>query len=220
MYKKIYFWDNNNICIKMYKRSELSLNLTNREIKVGHSVKKERMNGLVPGILYGKEIGNVLVEVDEKELAKELFSSGEHGILNYSINGNNGRGVLKEVQRHPVSHKIIHIDLEQILENEEMQLEVPIQYIGEEWLNKRGAILQKEKTVVKVSCRADILPKTIKIDVSKGEVGAVYRYEDLEIDKKISIIDNIEGVIASVSNENKLTAELFKEEIEEKQVTD
>ncbi|PRR82909.1 50S ribosomal protein L25 [Clostridium vincentii] len=196
------------------------MNLTNRKIKVGYSVKKERMNGSVPGILYGKKIGNVLVEVDEKELAKELFSSGEHGILNYSINGNNERGVLKEVQRHPVSHKIIHIDLEQISENEEMQLEVPIQYVGEEWLNKRGAILQKEKTVVKVSCRADVLPKTIKIDVSKGEVGAVYRYEDLEIDKKISIIDNIESVIASVSNENKLTAELFKEEIEEKQVTD
>ena len=181
--------------------------------------EKEGM-GLVPGILYGKKIGNVLVEVGEMELGKEISSSGEHGILNYNINGNNERAILKEVQRDPVSHKIIHIDLERISENEQIQLEVPIQFLGEEWLNKRGAVLQKEKAVVKVSCRADALPKAIKIDVSKGEVGAVYRYKDLEIAEEISIIDNIDGVIASISNEHKLTSELLKEEMEEKELTD
>jgi large subunit ribosomal protein L25 len=154
------------------------------------------------------------------ELGKEISSSGEHGILNYNINGNNERAILKEVQRDPVSHKIIHIDLERISENEQIQLEVPIQFLGEEWLNKRGAVLQKEKGVVKVSCREDSLPKAIKIDVSKGEVGAVYKYKDLEIAEEISIIDNINGVIASISNEHKLTSELLKEELEQKELAD
>jgi len=192
-----------------------SLDLRKREMESGHYAKRERRQGLIPGVLYGKKIGNLLFEVGEMELGKEISSSGEHGILNYKLNGHNERAILKEVQRDPVSHKIIHVDLEKIAENEQIQSEVPIQFIGEEWLNKRGAVLQKEKGVVKVSCSADDLPKTIKIDVSKGELGAVYRNKDLEIGKEISIVDNIEGVIASISNERKITSELLKEEMEE-----
>jgi large subunit ribosomal protein L25 len=184
-------------------------------MKSGHYAKRERRHGLVPGVLYGKKIGNLLFEVGEMELGREITSSGEHGILNYNLNGSSERAILKEVQRDPVSHKIIHIDLERISENEEIQSEVPIQFLGEEWLNKRGAVLQKEKGVVKVNCHPDALPKTIKIDVSKGELGAVYRCKDLEIGKELSIIDNIDGVIASISNERKITSELLKEEMEE-----
>jgi len=194
-----------------------SLDLTKRQRRLGHDAKRERRHGLIPGVLYGKKIGNLLFEVGEMELVKEICSSGEHGILSYNLNGNDERAILKEVQRDPVSHKIIHIDLERISENEEIQSEVPIQFLGEEWLNKRGAVLQKEKGVVKVGCRADILPKAIKIDVSKGELGSVYRYKDLEIGEEISIIDNIEGVIASISNERKVTSDLLIEEIEEKE---
>ncbi|HEY5524298.1 MAG TPA: 50S ribosomal protein L25 [Clostridium sp.] len=197
-----------------------SLDLKKRQIKLGHYVKRERRHGLVPGVLYGKKIGNLLFEVGEMELVNEISSSGEHGILSYSINGNDERAILKEVQRDPVSHKIIHIDLEKIWENEQIQSEVPIQFIGEQLLKKRGAILQKEKGVVKVSCMADAFPKSIKIDVSKGKVGSVYRYKDLEIGEEISISDNINCVIASISNEKKLTSELLKEELEEKELTD
>lgn len=195
-----------------------SLDLTKRQMKSGHYAKRERRHGLVPGVLYGKKIGNLLFEVGEMELVNEISFSGEHGILNYNLNGNNERAIVKEVQRDPVSHKIIHIDLERIAKNEQIQSEVPIQFLGEDWLNKRGAVLQKERGVVKVSCSADDLPKSIKIDVSKGELGAVYRNKDLEIGKEIAIVDNIDGVIASISNERKVTSELLKEEIEEKEL--
>lgn len=192
-----------------------SLDLTKRQIKSGHYAKRERRQGLIPGVLYGKKTGNLLFEVGAMELGREISSSGEHGILNYNLNGRNERAILKEVQRDPVSHKIIHIDLEKIAENQEIQSEVPIQFLGEEWLNKKGAVLQKERGVVKVSCSAESLPKTIKIDVSKGELGVVYKYKDLEVGEEISIIDNIDGVIASISNERKITSELLKEEIAE-----
>ncbi|MEG1004227.1 50S ribosomal protein L25 [Clostridium sp.] len=181
--------------------------------KVNHGGKKARAKGLVPGVLYGREIRNFMFEVGLLELDKEVSSIGEHGILNIELNGTKQSALIKEVQREPVNHEIIHLDLEAIDKNEKIQTEVPIQYIGEKLLTKKGAVLQKEKDVVKVSCDATELPKSIKIDVSRGINGSVYRLEDLEIASEISIVEDLNAVIASISNERKLVSELVEEEM-------
>lgn len=189
------------------------LQLKDRNITKSHEARKERKHGFIPGVLYGKKVGNYLFEVGEMELGKELSSSGDHGIINYDFNGETKKGILKEVQRDPVTHKVMHIDLEAIEDHQEIQSEVPIQFIGEEWLNRKGQVLQKERSVVKVSCDSEDLPKSISIDVSKGTLGSVYKFSDLEIASELSIVDDINTVIAAISNEKKLTSELMEEEV-------
>lgn len=191
-----------------------TLNLMKREKNTSHSAKKDRKRGLVPGVLYGKGVQNLLFEVGQLELDREISSAGQHGILNFNLNGESHKALLKEVQRDAVSHNIIHVDLEDICENQVIQSEVPISFVGEEWLKKQGAVLQKEKDLVKVQCNVDQLPKSIKIDVSKGGVGSVFRYSDLEVAAEISIVDDIKSVVASISNERKLVSELGEEELE------
>lgn len=190
------------------------LQLKDRNITKSHEARKERRHGFVPGVLYGKKVGNFLFEVGEMELGKELSHSGDHGIINYDFNGEVKKGILKEVQRDPVSHRVMHIDLEAIEDHQEIQSEVPIQYVGEEWLNRKGQVLQKEKSVVKVCCNSEDLPKAISIDVSNGTLGSVYKLADLEIASEISIVDDINTVIAAISNEKKLTSDLMEEEEE------
>ncbi len=190
----------NNLCLK------------ERNLGKGHNAKRERKEGYIPGVIYGKKMKNLLFEVSDLELAREISSVGDHGMLNFTINGSEEKALIKEVQRDPVSHKIIHIDLEEVSGNEEIQSEVPIQFVGEEWLNNRGAVLQKEKMVVKVNCRADELPKSVSIDVSQGKLGDLYRFGDLELGCEISIVDDLQGVIASISNERKLVSDLQVEE--------
>lgn len=205
-----------NLDVRKGGKTLNNLNLTKRENKTSHWAKKERKLGKVPGVLYGKGVGNLLFEIGELELSREIYSTGEHGVINYSLDGSDHIGLLKEVQRDPVTHKIIHVDLEEVQGDNIVQSEVPIQYVGEEWISKRGAILQKEQDLVKVACRVDELPKSIKIDVSKGGLGAVFRYADLEIGEEISILDDVKGVIASISNEKRLVSELGEEEKEDK----
>lgn len=192
-----------------------TLYLKKRENKTSHWAKKERRSGLVPGVIYGKEIANLLFEIGELELAREICSTGEHGIVNYTLDGKENQALLKEVQRDPVSHKIIHVDLEQLNGDKDIQCEIPIQYVGEEFINKRGGVLQKEQDLVKVSCKASSLPKSVKIDVSNAAVGSVFRYADIEMGEEISILDDIKAVIASVSLEKKVVSEVMDEEIKE-----
>ncbi|MGL5153191.1 MAG: 50S ribosomal protein L25 [Clostridium sp.] len=192
-----------------------NLNVNKREKTNAQSASKLRKKGLVPGVLYGKKLGNLLFEIGEMELGREFTSGGEHGLVNVNCDGESYDALIKDVQRDPVTHKVIHLDLEAIDGDKKVTSEVPIHFIGEEWIANKGQILQKEKGVVKVSCAANKLPKSFSVDVSSAHSGSVYRYCDLEVGGEISIIDDLETVIAAVSNESRLNAQLAEEEKEE-----
>ena len=108
---------------------------------------------------------------------------------------------IKEIQRDSVSHRIIHVDMEEITKDKTITADIPINYIGEENLSSSGAIVQREKNNVRVSCTAEKLPKFINVDVSKAQVGNVFKVADLELGSEISIVDNIDSIIALISIE-------------------
>ena len=195
-----------------------NLEMNKRFIDVPNSAKKARRNGKVPGVLYGKRMNNLLFEVGELELCHEIAANGEHGVLEFSLDGEGHRGLIKEVQRDPVTNKIIHLDLEELKGKNKIISSVPIHYIGEEYLNKKGIVVQKEKDSVKVECSIEALPKYIDFNIGTGDVGSVYKFGDLEVASEISILDDLNSVIASISYERKTVVEnneLAKEDVKE-----
>lgn len=198
-----------------------NLELNKRPEGVSNSAKKARRNGKVPGVIYGRKMSNFLFEVGELELAHEISKTGEHGVIFFDMNGEQHKGLIKEVQRDPVTNKIIHLDLEELKGKNTIVSSVPIHYVGEEYINKKGIVLQKEKDSVKVECSVESLPKYIDFNVGTGEVGSVYKFGDLEVASEISIMDDLNSVIASISYERKtvsddmeLAEELDKESAE------
>lgn len=182
-----------------------NLNVKSRENCKNNHVKKNRKKGLVPGILYGKGMKNLLFEIGELELNHVIVKEGSHGIFNIQLDGENHDTLIKEVQRDPVSRKIIHIDLEKIDNKKKIVSNIPIHYVGETFINNKiGAILQKDKDSIKVKCTADNLPKFINIDVSRANIGDQFKVSDVEFSSEISIIDSLDTVIASIGYEQKL----------------
>jgi large subunit ribosomal protein L25 len=167
-----------------------------------HSAKKIRRGGGVPGILYGEKLRNIMFEISEMELNKEILKGGEHGIINVDINGTTHKTLIKEIQRDPVNHNLIHIDLEEINGNKTIISEVPIMFNGEAMVGKTGGILQKEKDIVKIQCKADKLPKYINVDLRECKVGDVFRLGDLEVAEEITFMEDMNSVIASITGGN------------------
>ena len=183
-----------------------NLNVSERNGNIANSAKKCRREGKVPGIFYGRDVQNFMFEISELELNREISCVGEHGILSFNIGSEEKTALVKEIQRDPVTHKIVHIDINEIEKGNKIQTEVPIQYIGEEILATHGIVLQKERDSVKVSCETDKLPKNIKIDISNSFPGDIFKYSDLECGEEISIIDDLNTVIAAVSNQKKIVS--------------
>ena len=180
----------------------------NKRIKnTSNSAKKERKKGKIPGIIYGKKLGNLMFEIGEMDLVSELNISGEHVIVNFDLDGYNGKAIVKDVQKDSVTHRIIHIDLEEIYGDDNIVAEVPIKFNGKDFLGVKGVVLQSQKDSVKVSCKPEDLPKSINIDVSKAQIGSVYKISDLEIGSEISILDDLSSVCASVANQQFIPSE-------------
>lgn len=173
--------------------------ILNKRIKnSSNSAKKERKKGNVPGIMYGKKLGNLMFEIGEMDLARELSAIGEHGVINFNYDGHTGKALIKDIQKDMLTHKVVHIDLEEVGNNESITAEIPIKFCGKDFLCEKGVLLQSQKDSVKVSCKPNDLPKSINIDVSKAQIGSVYRLSDLEVGAEISIIDDLSTVCAAV----------------------
>lgn len=185
--------------------------LNKRLKKTANEAKQKRREGKVPGVVYGKKLGSLMFEIGEMELVEELSKVGEHGAFKFDLEGYSGTAVVKEVQKDPVSHKVIHIDLEEVNGNSILQTQVPIKLEGKEFLSKKGIVIQNQRESVKISCKAEDVPKSIGINVSDAKIGSVYKLSDLEVGSEISILDNLSSVFASVVTKN-----YSAEEIEEK----
>ncbi|WP_315072252.1 50S ribosomal protein L25 [uncultured Clostridium sp.] len=178
-----------------------------KRIKKTNGAKKERREGKIPGVIYGKEIGNEIFEVDESALLKEISAHGEHGVIKFNLDGNKGTAVIKEVQKNSLGNKAIHVDFEEIAANAKMHTEVLIRIVGKGLLESRGLILQTQRDLVKVSCKAKDLPKDVELDVSNGQAGTVYTFKNLKFAKSIEIVDDLSTVIGSISEEEKEVTE-------------
>ncbi|MCY6370519.1 50S ribosomal protein L25 [Clostridium ganghwense] len=170
-----------------------------REKNRTHYPKTKRQQGKIPGVLYGATINNMLFEVGELELNKEINKIGEHGTIELEINNEKHKTLIKELQREPVTHKIVHIDLEAVNNDKVVQTEIPLVFTGEKLAAKNGGIIQKERSSVKVQGKFEEIPKSIEVNLSTMNIGQVYRVADLEIAREISIVDDLNTVIAAVS---------------------
>lgn len=180
------------------EKLNVNIRLKNR----AHSARKDRSNGLVPGILYGKELQNTLFEIGDLELNSHIIKNGEHGTLEINMGGKDYNTLIKEIQRDPVSRKIIHMDLEALSNNKKVITEVPIHFSGEKELKTQGSIIQKEKTNIKVECASENIPPYFDIDIANLKRGEPFRVCDIEFAAEISVIDDLKSVIVSVTKGN------------------
>jgi len=178
------------------------LNASSRVKITSHEARKVRRSGKVPGILYGKHITNMLFEIGELELTKELSKNGEHGIVNIKIDGKDHMTLIKEVQKDPVSRKFMHIDLEELSNDTVVVADVPLVFVGDSQITRNGAILHKEKNKVKVQCKGGNLPKSISVDVSNLNFGETYRIANIEFSKEITLMEDPNTVIAAITDAN------------------
>lgn len=163
--------------------------------------RQRRRAGFVPGIIYGHNVKNLLIEVPHKILETAYREAGESTFLTLKIDNDPLRKVLiHDVQFHPLTHKIEHVDFYQIKSDEKIILELELNLIGAApVVHEKGGILVVQLNKLKIECLPDDLVHKIDVDVSVlRDIHQMIRVKDLRLPAKIRVLNNPEEVVAVI----------------------
>jgi len=189
--------------------------------------KKLRDINMVPAIVYRKGEDTLNLKIDMKDLYKALHTdAGENAVIKIKIDGvqkNDERTVVvKEIQRHPIKDKLIHVDFQEISLTETLQVKVPIVAKGEAIGVKRDkGVLQHILWEAEIECLPSNIPEKIEVDVSNLEIGSAIHLKDIQHSEDIKFIDDPEAVVFSVEHAKEMeevTAEAVEGESQEPEV--
>ena len=176
----------------------------------GKKVKNLHKQGKIPAVVYGPKLKGVSVEVDEKEFKKVFSQAGESSLIELLTDKSKNLVLVHEIQRDPVSGKVIHIDFLQPNLEKEIEVEVPLVFEGTAPAEKDlGGTLVKNILEIKVKALPQNLPHEIKvnIDVLRTFEGHVL-VKDLVLPKGVTVSKNPDEIVASVLPPQKVEEEL------------
>lgn len=160
--------------------------------KASKSLRTEKK---VPCVLYGGE-GNVHFSVVEKDLMKLLYTPVVY-VVKIDLAGKTYNAVMREIQFHPVSDRVLHIDFYQIFEDKPVVMEVPVKLQGFAEGVQAGGKLSLVVRKLKVKALPANLPGEIALDVTNLGLGKSIKVKDMAFDN-FEIVNAKEVVVAQV----------------------
>lgn len=159
------------------------------------ATKACRATDSVPCVLYGVA-DNVHFTSTVSELRKLIYTP-EVYVVNLDVDGKQCKAIMKDLQFHPVSDKVLHIDFLQITEDKPVTFEIPVRLTGLSEGVKAGGKLSLEMRKLKVKGLYTDFPEAISVDVTSLGLGKSVQVRTLKLDK-LEILNNKNAVVAQV----------------------
>jgi large subunit ribosomal protein L25 len=163
-----------------------------------------RKNGQVPGVIYGgKE--QVHVTLNEIELGKIVWSPNVYEIK-VVVDGSEHRTIIQDIQFHPVTDKVVHIDFLELNDNKKIKVKLPVKFVGApEGVKKGGKLIQNFRKL-HVSALPGKLPDFIEVNIDHLNIGDGVRIRELNVDG-LTFLDNPAAYLVAVQVTRNVEAE-------------
>ena len=154
---------------------QVSLNATNRDVEGKSSSRQLRRAGSVPAVIYGGDKDPIRISILEKDIAKAAEIPGfATQILNINISGEEQNVILKELQRHPATQRVLHADLQRVNPDTKISISVPVRFLNEDicmGVKMHGGAISRLINNIDITCLASNLPEYLEVDVAELDVG-------------------------------------------------
>tara|TARA_Y100000766_G_scaffold272618_1_gene272642 strand:- start:782 stop:1480 length:699 start_codon:yes stop_codon:yes gene_type:complete len=154
---------------------QVNLNATNRDVEGKSSSRQLRRAGSVPAVIYGGEKDPMRISILEKDIAKAAEIPGfATQILNINISGEEQNVILKELQRHPATQRVLHADLQRVNPDTKISISVPVRFLNEDicmGVKMHGGAISRLINNIDIACLASNLPEYLEVDVAELDVG-------------------------------------------------
>src|ERR671929_1119942 len=180
----------------------VKLQVKERESRGSADARRLRREGFIPGVLYGSGKQPHAICIPERELRRVLTGQGGlHAILDVVLEGQKTThaSILKDYQQDPIRGHISHIDLQEVRLDQPIQASVTVQLVGEPVGAKEGGVLSQVSREVNVQALPMEVPEHLELDVSGMAIGDTLRVADLAPVEGVTLLDDPETVLATVT---------------------
>ena len=167
-----------------------------RESVGKRDAKELRYEGKVPAVLYGgkEQVHFAVLRTD----LNEAIYTPEANFLEINIGGTKTKAIIKDMQFHPLTDLLLHVDFLQLFDDKEIIMEIPIKIEGTSPGVKMGGKLVQKLRKLRVKALPKDMPQVVEVSIAKLEVGNLFRVRDLE-KANYTITNTAEDTIVSVT---------------------
>ncbi len=182
----------------------VSLRAKKREEFGKGAVRKMRREGLVPAVLYGRnkkeaipltlsyqDVNRIIAHIERENVLVDLHIEGNGKEEKIPI-------IFKEIQRDPVTGKLLHLDLYELVKGQKIHVSVPIHLVGKPVGVEMGGVIQNEVRELEIECLPKDLPPHIEIEISHLNIGDALHVRDISVSDAIKLLDAPDTTILSI----------------------
>jgi large subunit ribosomal protein L25 len=191
---------------------KVSLSGSSRENVGKKDAAELRRNGRVPAVLYG---GNEQLHFHVSAIdAKKLYYTPDVYVLDLDVDGKKLQAIIQDVQIHPITDQVIHIDFLEVTEDKPVKVKLPVSLTGFSiGVRNGGKLRQHFRRVTAVGLLKD-LPEVVELDITEMRIGHKKRISDLAVDG-VQFIDAASAVVVAVQMARGASLDAEEEEGEE-----
>ncbi len=172
-------------------------NVLNAEIREKKNPKELRRGGRIPGVVYGRDFHHEIT-LEQVELEKVLAKITRSSRISLKINGKEVPTFIKEIHYHPLTDRILHVDLFRPVEGQNVKLQVPLRYVGEPIGRKKGGVINRLRDMIEVNGPSDSIPEIIEFDISNLDVGDSFHASDVKLPANVQLLTPKEILLVKV----------------------
>lgn len=203
----------------MADRAVLAATLRTKTGKGG--ARATRREGRIPAIVYGDSKAPVTISVESRELVRQLNTGGFFNtVFDLQIDGNSNQVLPRDVQLHPVTDVPEHVDFMRVGGSAAITVEVPVEFLNDEDCPglRAGGVLNIVRYAVEVSCRADLIPAAIQVDLATAELGDSLHISAVSLPEGVTpTITDRDFTIATIAVPSAVASELAEEDEEQEE---
>lgn len=164
--------------------------------------RRARSAGKIPAVVYGGGRESVAIEVDRKTLVDTMKGhGGENPIFLLKLGDKERHAMIRHMQTDPLSRQVIHIDFQRVQMDRKVRVAVPIELVGTAYgVKTEGGMIDFVSREVHIESLPGDIPKHIECDVTNLHVGQHVEMKDLEVPAGVTLLDDPDRVIVSLSH--------------------
>jgi large subunit ribosomal protein L25 len=181
---------------------QLELNVTIRNTKGNGPARSLRRQGMVPAVLYGPDTPSIMLALNVRDFERTVQKGNIRRTI-FALSIRNGDtitkpAVIKELQTHPATGQLLHVDFYEIDMNRTLRVRVPIVAKGKAKGEELGGMMQIIEREIEVLCLPHEIPDTLELDVTDLGIGDTLHVKDIALPAGVELPPGVNYTVVTV----------------------